>query len=235
VQVNKAISVALLEDESVWVERVARVVEELGWNLMCFTTPFELIDYVCANNVDLVILDRMLGIASNEDGIDTIPKLRDLEITVPILVLSALASSRFRASGLDLGADDYLAKPFDPEELRARMAALLRRTGVLSAYASVRIVGNLEIRTISRSVTCNGQIVKLPDQCFALLEVMSEEIGSPVTKDQLWHRVWPEMRIPARDTVIEVAISRLRKLLLEQTGKSYVENVRGKGYRLTDA
>jgi two-component system, OmpR family, response regulator len=231
---SETIRVALLEDEPMWAQRVEQVVENLGWRLSVFVAPGDLIDFVCRNSVDLVVLDRMLGSNLTEDGITIIPKLRELEILVPVLVLSALASSRYRANGLDMGADDYLAKPFDPDELRARMAALLRRHGVLSAYATVRLVGNLEIRTNSKSVTCLGKAVRLPDQCFALLDVLSEEIGTPMSKDVLWQRVWPEMRIPPRDTVIEVAISRLRKLLLEQTGKGYVEAKRGKGYRLTD-
>jgi two-component system, OmpR family, response regulator len=233
-QSNKHILVALLEDEDVWVQRVSAVVQDLGWLLSAHKTASDLINFICDNRVNLIIVDRMLGTSFEDDGIKVIPRLRGLEITAPILVLSALATSRYRASGLDLGADDYLSKPFDPDELRARMAALLRRSGALSAYAKVRVIGGLEIRTITKSATFEGKIIKLPEQCFAILEALSEEIGTPISKDQLWHRVWPEMRIPPRDTVIEVAISRLRKLLLEQTGKGYVDNLRGKGYQISD-
>lgn len=229
----RAVHVAMLDDEQFWVERVAEVTDALGWTLFATAEPAGLIDHVCANQTQIVILDRMLGAwSSDSDGLAVLPRLALLEVTPSILVLSALREVRSRVEGMDQGADDYITKPFEPDELRARMQALLRHRGWLGSYNTVRVFGELEVRERSGTAAWCGKPMRLPEQSFQLLCLLAERAGSVVSKQELWKCGWPELNFPMRDTVIEVAMSRLRKLLEEQTGQVLIRSERGRGYRL---
>lgn len=180
---------------------------------------------------DLVVLDRML--ADGTDGLDYIKWLNALEGSRPgILVASRLGTVDDHILGLELGADDYINKPFEPAELRARIRAVARRVSTNRAPNSVLIFETLEIWKLSGIALINNQPLDLRPQIFSLLYAITSRQGEWVSRKALWHEVWPLYRnLPPQDTIINTAISRLRRALETAEGAPSIlsENL---GYRL---
>ncbi|HEX4773447.1 MAG TPA: response regulator transcription factor [Bryobacteraceae bacterium] len=176
---------------------------------------------------DLVILDVRLPI---KDGWSVCHELRQAGVQTPILMLTASGSHADRVKGLDLGADDYLVKPFDLNELFARVRALLRRKPHLSD--PVIRIDTLEVDTRSRTVKRCGVFVRLTAKEYALLECMAREPNKLLTRDMISERVWNESYDPFSN-VIEEYIKRLRKKLDVPGQKLLIRGRRGEGYILT--
>ena len=175
---------------------------------------------------DLAILDLNLpGI----DGLEVLRRLRARGSGLPVLILTARDSLAERVSGLDMGADDYLAKPFELSELEARVRALSRRGTVRAP--TVRI-GRVEFDTSSRLVTCDGRPLALTPRELAVLEALVSRLDRQVARELIFEKVY-DMDASARPEAIESYVSRLRKKL-EGTGAS-ITTLRGLGYLLTDA
>jgi two-component system OmpR family response regulator len=177
--------------------------------------------------VDLIILDRMLpGIS----GIDVVARLRAAGVEKPVLMLSALGRAEHRIEGLDSGVDDYLAKPFEPEELIARVRALYRRTTVQARHP-VLIHGDLELHVRARTVHRAGRHLALSPKEFDLLKYLMENAGEVVTRDMLLRNVW-KLNFDPQTNVIDVNLVRLRRKLEDGFATGCLETVRGSGYRL---
>jgi DNA-binding response OmpR family regulator len=170
---------------------------------------------------DLVILD--LGLP-RLDGIDVAKTLRQSD-DVPILVLTARDAVEARVEGLDAGADDYLIKPFEIEELMARIHALMRRS---AGHSQLRL-GALEIDRVGRQVLLAGKPLELTTRELALLLHLALRPDRVVTRSELLSQVW-SVRFDPESNVVEVHISRLRDKLGKQSWM--IETVRGRGYRL---
>ncbi len=171
---------------------------------------------------DLLLLDWMLPGA---DGVSVCRTLRERGITTPILMLTARGEVAERVIGLEAGADDYLVKPFELDELLARVRALLRRAG---GHARL-VVGVLEIDRIARRVSVAGTRVDLTAREYALLVFLAENVGEVVPRTTLLVEVWGTSFDPGSN-LVEVQISRLRDKLGEHAG--VIDTVRGLGYRL---
>lgn len=174
---------------------------------------------------DLVILDLSLP---GMDGLDVLRRLRHQEKTrfLPVLILTARSSLEDRVTGLNLGADDYLPKPFEVAELEARIKALLRRSGnVMTAVC----VGQLEFDTNSRLVTVAGKPLSLTPRELAVLEILMSRLGKPVPRNVLFEKVF-SFDDDARAEAIEIYVHRLRKKL-EGSG-AILTTMRGLGYML---
>ena len=224
------IQVLMLEDSSDWGELIERVVSSLEWGFEWRKTPEDALAAALNNSFDIIIVDRMIG--SQEEGVRFIKTLKRYEITSMIIVTSQLSTTTEKVSGLAAGADDYLAKPFEKEELHARLIALARRVGKWSKYPSVRLAGDLEIRHGARTVSWRGESIRLADQLFDLLWLLSGRINEVVQREEIWREVWPDFSgLPPQHNTIEAAIGRLRKQLSEVTNASFIESVRGRGYR----
>mgnify|MGYP003640815319 CR=1 FL=1 len=176
---------------------------------------------------DLVILDRMLP---DMTGIDIVTKLRAAGIAIPVLMLSALGRTENRIEGLDAGVDDYLAKPFEDEELVARIRALHRRANGQS-HSAVIIFGDMECHLKARTAHRQGRHVALSPKEFELFKYFMQNAGEIVTREMLLHDVW-NLNFDPQTNVIDVNVGRLRRKLEEGFDKPVLETIWGAGYRL---
>jgi len=183
------------------------------------------------NTFDIIILDIMLP---GRDGLDILRSIRQMGIDTPVILLTARNELGDRVQGLEMGADDYLAKPFYVEELNARIQALLRRQAGTQQH--VIEVGSLQLDCINRSINCQGQSVELTSREFSLLEYLMRSPNKVLTRGQLLEHVWGYDFDPCTN-VVDVCIKRIRRKLtsLESAGKMVgaIESVRGTGYRLS--
>jgi DNA-binding response OmpR family regulator len=173
---------------------------------------------------DLVVLD--LGLP-HVDGIEVIRQARRAGASVPILVLSARERSRDRTLGLDAGADDYLGKPFDVQELLARVRAQLRRS--VGRATPLLCVGALELDPVQLAVTWRGRSVDLPRREFALLRLLMEQRGRPITRESAQQRLygWDE---DVASNALDVHVHALRRKL----DPALIRTLRGVGYALDE-
>ncbi|QJB70466.1 response regulator transcription factor [Parasphingorhabdus halotolerans] len=179
---------------------------------------------------DLVILDRMLP---DMTGIDIVSKLRAVGISIPVLMLSALGRTENRIEGLDAGVDDYLAKPFEQEELIARVRALHRRaTG--RSHSAVIIFGDMECHIKARTAHRQGRHIALSPKEFELFRYFMQNSGEVVTREMLLRDVW-NLNFDPQTNVIDVNVGRLRRKLEEGFDSPVLETIWGAGYRLLAA
>ncbi len=171
---------------------------------------------------DLIILD--LGLP-DMDGLDVLRQLRNTNRTIPVLILTARDTISEKVAGLDLGADDYLAKPFDINELDARLRAMSRRLG--SATGSILTAGDLSLNLATRELTKGDQPVDLSRREYALLRALMENRGKVLTRESLEGKLyaWGE---EVASNALEVHIHHLRRKL----GADVIKTVRGIGYSL---
>ncbi|MCU0768208.1 MAG: response regulator [Burkholderiaceae bacterium] len=173
---------------------------------------------------DLVVLDLSLP---GLDGLDVLRRLRDRGDITPVLVLTARGTKDDRVRGLNLGADDYLPKPFELDELEARIKALLRRSGGQTPKAKI---GSLVLDTLTREVMLDGKPLQLTPRELAVLEALAARLGHPVARETVFKRVF-EFDSDARIESIEIYVHRLRKKI-EGSGATIV-TLRGLGYALS--
>ncbi|MEU1850483.1 response regulator transcription factor [Streptomyces sp. NPDC019990] len=181
---------------------------------------------------DLIVLDVMLPLV---DGLDVCRILRT-ESDVPILLLTARATEEDMLLGLDLGADDYLTKPYSPRELTARVRALLRRSrgSAGAAQAAVLRVGEVEVDTARFEVRVAGRPVALTAKEFAILETLAREPGRVFTRQQIIERVFGFDSDVLERTVDAHVMNLRRKLEADPRRPRHLETVYGRGYRLAD-
>jgi two-component system copper resistance phosphate regulon response regulator CusR len=178
------------------------------------------------NSYDAAILDLLIPV---RDGLEVCRTLRAGGSTLPILFLTARGSVDAKIAGLDAGADDYLAKPFEFGELLARLRALLRRPSV--RVTPVITAGALKIETRSHRVSIEGHPLTLTTREYAVLEHLARDAGRVITRDEIAEHVWNEEFDPFSN-VIEVYINRLRRHIEKVTATKYIHTVRGSGYML---
>jgi DNA-binding response OmpR family regulator len=176
---------------------------------------------------DALILDVMLP---GMDGIGVARRLREENIHLPILMLTARDALPDRISGFNAGADDYLTKPFAFEELLARLRAITRRGGAPIAEETL-MVGELVIDTRAREVTRAGKVIDLPPREYALLEYLMRHPGQALSRTMILDRVW-EYGFDSFANVVDAAILRLRKAVDDGYDQSLIQTVRGVGYRI---
>ena len=178
---------------------------------------------------DLVVLD--IGLPK-QNGLFVARELRARGFRAPLLMLTARVSVSDKVTGLDAGADDYLAKPFDVDELLARVKALLRRSSMRADDAVLR-VGDVALDTLSRDVTRAGAPVPLTQKEYALLEYLMRHANRPVSREQIAEHVWKTDFDPSTN-IVDVYINYLRKKLDADGGPPLVHTVRGLGYVMSD-
>lgn len=175
---------------------------------------------------DAIILDLLIPAP---DGMEVCRSLRASGSTVPVLMLTARGSVDDRIAGLDAGADDYLAKPFEFGELLARLRALLRRGGATSS--PLLQVGELAIDTRSHRVAVRDQPLTLTTKEYAVLEYLARNCGRIVTREEISEHVWDQDFDPFSN-LIEVYMNRLRRHLARVSDARFIHTVRGAGYML---
>jgi len=216
--------ILIVEDDPVLADGLTRSLRNAEYAVDCVTNGTEADHVLTAQSYDLVILD--LGLPGL-DGFEILRRLRRRGSNVPALVLTARDALDDRVRGLDLGADDYMIKPFDLPELEARARALIRRGQ--SGGGSLLVHGSLVLDTAGRRATLSGEPLDLSARELGVLEVLMMRSGRVVNKEQLAEQLygWDEEVGP---NAIEVYVHRLRKKL-EPAGVS-IRTIRGLGYLL---
>ena len=176
---------------------------------------------------DVIVLDIMLP---DQDGVQVCKNLRRRGIKTPILMLTSLSTTADKVTGLDAGADDYLTKPFEFEELSARLRSLLRRGQ--AQEASVLRFEDIELDLLSRKVTRAGQKIKLTTKEFALLEYFVRKPNHVLSRTMIGEHVW-DMNFDSDSNVIDVYVSMLRRKIDKGFDKPFIHTVIGSGYVLT--
>ena len=220
-------NILVVEDESNLAAALAHILEENRWNVDVVHNGKDGLDYARSKLYDVVLLDVMLPLM---DGFEVCRTLRSLGVSTPILMLTARSETRDKVAGLDAGADDYLTKPFDPEELLARLRALTRRTGevVLDALS----YGDLTLSTVDMTLSCsNGRSVHLSQREGAVLELLMRTPQAVLSKTALLTRVWGTEGDSTPNNV-EAYISFLRKKLAFLESEVTICTIRMLGYRL---
>jgi len=219
-------SVLVVEDEEDIALPLVRTLEREGYAVTWVDTGRAALDQVLTDPVDLVVLD--LGLP-DMDGLDVCRGVRQGGYQGALMILTARAAEIDRVVGLDLGADDYLAKPFGLAELQARVRALLRRTGGVRGTEEPE--SGLRIDTEARRVKFRDEEVVLTGKEFDVLSVLAEQRGKVVTRDTLMTRVWDTNWYGSTKT-LDVTIGRLRQKLDRHGVTDRVVAVRGVGFRL---
>lgn len=186
--------------------------------------------YMSQGEYDLVILDVMLP---DQNGFDTARHFRRDGFEGPILMLTALSTTKDKIAGLDAGADDYLTKPYSFDELLARVRALLRRKGATNASTSVLRYSDIELDLISRTVRRENQEVPLTSKEFALLEYFMRNPERPLGRVSIAEHVW-DIHFDSESNVIDVYINLLRKKVDAPFSKKLIHTVVGVGYVLKE-
>ncbi|MEH2081598.1 MAG: response regulator transcription factor [Nostoc sp.] len=177
------------------------------------------------NEYDVIILDIMMP---GKDGLSILKLLRRQGRNAPVILLTARNELEDRLQGLNLGADDYIAKPFFVEELAARIHAVVRRS--VSDRQNLLCVGPIKLDRITREVTCNHQAIELTSREFNLLEYLMRSPGRVFTRTQILEHVWGYDFNP-NTNVVDVCIQRIRKKIDPLDEAVWIESIRGVGYR----
>jgi two-component system OmpR family response regulator len=177
------------------------------------------------NEYDAIVLDIMVP---GKDGLAILKSLRRKGQNVPVILLTARNELDDRLEGLNLGADDYLAKPFFVEELVARLHAVVRRSA--GERQNLVSVGPIKLDRITREATCNQQGIELTTREFNLLEYLMRSPGRVFTRTQILEHIWGYDFNP-NTNVVDVCVQRIRKKIDSIGGAGWIESIRGVGYR----
>lgn len=217
--------ILVVEDDPVTADAIARELRDHGHDPDMVRDGAEAVERAILNPFDAITLDRMLPTV---DGLTVVQRLREAGILTPVLMISALSDVDERIAGLRAGGDDYLTKPFAPDEMAMRVEALLRRA---AATENVLRAGAIEIDLIRRAVTVEGEPVRLLHMEFRLLEFLARNLGQPVSRRVIFEQVWRYHFDPGAN-LINVHIARLRKKLDRPGRPSAITTLKGEGYRL---
>ncbi len=221
--------ILIVEDQEDINALIALNLEVLNYQVSCALNGTDGLQQAQDGEFDLIILDVMLpGI----DGLQICKILRANNIFTPILMLTARKSEADRVVGLEVGADDYLTKPFDKRELIARIQAIVRRS---QGHAqSIIETGDIKVNLDTRTIEAAGKPLHLTGKEYGILELLSLRKGSTLTKEMFLNHLYGGMDEPEAK-IIDVFICKLRKKLADATdGSNYIETVWGRGYVLRD-
>jgi DNA-binding response OmpR family regulator len=218
--------ILVVEDEPRMGRLLGKVLRESGFAVDVVGSGEAALEQIDVGTCDLIVLDILLP---GRDGLSVCREIRERGFTAPILIISALGETADRVRGLELGADDYLPKPFAIEELRARVSALLRRRS--HPPEEMLTVGNLRLNRWKRLVTVDDHHVELTGKEYALLEFLLLNSGRLVTREEIAEHVW-DVNFDPFSNLIEVYIGRLRQKIdrRRDSEESFVTTRRGEGY-----
>lgn len=218
--------ILLIEDEKKIASFVRKGLEAAGFVVDACHNGDEGFLLATTRPYDALVLDIMLP---GRDGLSILRCLRERKMAVPVLLLTARSELNERLEGLNLGADDYLTKPFFIEELVARLHVVTRRA--TGASQSILAVEDLTVNLLTREVLRAGRRIELTAREFALLESLMRSPGRVLTRAQICEQVWDYSFDPGTN-LVEVYVQRLRKKVDEGTSVKLIETVRGVGYRI---
>ncbi len=220
--------ILLIEDEKRIADFVARGLEGSGFTVDVAENGERALAQLAGSAYDLLILDLMLP---DMDGLTLLQKIRNRKVNQPVLILSARGSLDDRVKGLDVGADDYMVKPFAFVELLARIRALLRRGQAVPERLQV---GDLVLDCIRRKVSRGGVNIDLAPKEFSILEFLMRNRGRPLSRNMIVDHVW-EMDYTGLTNIVDVYIRHLRSKIDDPWPQKLIRTVRGIGYAIGSA
>ena len=221
--------VLLIEDDSATAQGIELMLKSEGFNIYSTDLGEEGIDLGKLYDYDIIVLDLTLP---DMNGFDVLKQLRVARVNTPILILSGTADIDTKVRGLGYGADDYMTKPFNKDELIARINAIVRRSKG-HAHSVIR-TGDITVNLDAKTVEVTGQRVHLTGKEYQMLELLSLRKGTTLTKEMFLNHLYGGMDEPELK-IIDVFICKLRKKLAAATGgEHYIETVWGRGYVLRD-
>ncbi|HEU0223563.1 MAG TPA: response regulator transcription factor [Paracoccaceae bacterium] len=221
--------VLLVEDDPATSRSIEMMLSKANLNVYTTDLGEEGIDLARLYDYDLILLDLNLP---DMTGYDVLRQLRVSKISTPILILSGLDDTENKIKGLGIGADDYMTKPFNSDELVARIHAIVRRS---KGHAqSIIETGKVRVNLDAKTVEVDGKPVPLTGKEYQMLELLSLRKGTTLTKEMFLNHLYGGMDEPELK-IIDVFICKLRKKLAQATnGENYIETVWGRGYVLRD-
>ena len=221
-------TILIIEDEKKLVGLLKRALKGERYSVDVAYDGKEGLDKALKNNYSLILLDIMLP---KKDGLTVCKELRKRQVQTPIIMLTAKGSAEDRVVGLDVGADDYLIKPFGLDELFARIRAVLRRRKTIDS--EIIKIADLEMDKMKHEVTRAGKVIPLTPKEYKLLDVLISNHGVAISRRKLIDNAWgPEFE--ETNNELNVHIRYLRKKIDEDRNKSLIQTIRGVGFVLKE-
>lgn len=219
--------ILVVEDEQKLAGFMQKGLQQAGYLVQLSDNGSDALSKAASETFDLILLDLMLP---GMTGIEVLKNLRAFKIPAPVIIVSALSGTSQVVEGLDLGAVDYIKKPFEWDELLARIRILQRK---VFASESTRIsINDLIVDLMTREVSRSGKAIQLTAKEFALLEYLIRNTNRVVSKNQILENVW-NMDFDPESNLVEVYMHQLRKKVDKGFGTPIIETVIGVGYKLT--
>jgi DNA-binding response OmpR family regulator len=222
------VRVLIVEDELRIAAYLRRGLEEHGYAVDSAYTGGEALEWTRSVSFDVIVLDIMLP---EIDGLAVCRQIRRRKCGTPILMLTARNGLDDRVNGLDAGADDYLAKPFELKELLARLRALTRRAADVPRSPVIQLA-DLRVDTRSHRVTRGGRTIKLTAKAFAILECMLRSVDRVLTRAEIAEHVW-NFDSANQSNIVDVYIRNLRRSIDDPFETKLIHTIRGAGYRIS--
>ena len=231
----KDLTVMIVDDDREIVKSIEIYLKNEGLGTLCAYNGLEALRLLQSNTVHLILMDIMMPVM---DGIEATLKIRE-KYNIPIIMVSAKSEDTDKIIGLNLGADDYITKPFNPLELTARVKSALRRYTALGGGAAaaeekdeVYTIDTLQVNNTQKQVLVDGESVRLTPIEYKILLLLIQNIGKVFSIDEIYERVWNEPCINA-DNTVAVHIRRIReKIEIDPKNPKYLKVVWGLGYKI---
>jgi DNA-binding response OmpR family regulator len=222
----------LVDDEAEIIKLMQIYLEHEGYRLLTARNGLEALDIACNETVDLMVLDLMMP---GMDGLEACIKIRETR-KFPIIMLSAKGQELDKITGLSVGADDYVTKPFSPLELVARIKSQLRRTrsylGDMAVKSNEILIDGLLLNSATHEVSVEGQPVRLTPREFAILELLARNSGQVLSMEHIYSKVWKDQYLDSNNTLM-VHIRKIReKIETSPRQPKYLKTVWGVGYKI---
>lgn len=219
-----------VEDDALIYDLILATLQVAEYNAVGFKNPLMLLEEIDKEVPDLLILDLMLPYMS---GYEVLEKLNEKGLLkrIPVIILSAKSTELDKVKGLDLGASDYMTKPFGILEFLSRIKALLRRQNIISKHEEPIICGELKLDAKTHSFKVNNNDVFLTLKEFEIIKLMMENVNTVITRENFLNLIWGyEDEVETR--ALDMHITKLRNKISSHSNKTYIETIRGVGYIL---